>query len=194
LVPPSGFVYPHDGLRPSRPWPVLFRTGSALGINPSELPPSKRYSTRFRVEGPTYCFTCLYTLCRSIGPAGRPQFLGFGLFEVPGDPRVFSTSTAGCSLGLLPSRAPSRKPWPSLHPASSRVLSTSRSQRRHLRVSISLRSASLSVHINANNEVKPPLEAFYTNRFPYIQAASIRAMCSPRVGMHITVQLPALCG
>jgi hypothetical protein len=82
-VPPSGFGYPRDGLRPSRPWPVLFRTGSAHGIHPSELPPLKRYSTRFRAGQPTYCFTRLYTLCRGIGPAGRPQFLGISPFQSP---------------------------------------------------------------------------------------------------------------
>jgi hypothetical protein len=36
--------------------------------------------------------------------AGRSSWV-FRLFKVPGGPRVFSTSTAGCSLGFLPSRA-----------------------------------------------------------------------------------------
>jgi hypothetical protein len=127
-VPPSGFGYPRDGLLPSRPWPAFFRAGSARGIRPSELPPSKRYSARFRVEEPTYCLSRLYTLCRSIRPAGRPQFLGLALLEVPGDPRVFSTSTAGCSLGLFAFEGPSRKPWPGFRPTSSHALSTSRSR------------------------------------------------------------------
>jgi hypothetical protein len=167
-VPPSGFGYPRDGLRPSRPWPVFFRTGSAPGIRPSELPPSKRYSTRFRVDEPTYCLSRLYTLCRSIRPAGRPQFLGLALFEVPGDLRVFSTSTAGCSLGLLPSRALhenlgwdfAQLPLTRFPPAEA--------GRRRPRVSIGLRFSFTTVHINANGTMKPPLEAFCTNHLPYI--------------------------
>jgi len=87
---------------------------------------------------PTVC-SRLYTLCQGIGPAGRPQFLGFGLFEVPGDLRVFSTSTAGCSLGLLPSRALHENlGWDFAQPPLTRFPPAEAGQRR-LRVSIGLR-------------------------------------------------------
>jgi hypothetical protein len=47
---------PSGRLTPSEPLPVLFHTGGALGIYPSELSPPRRYPPRFRGDGPTYRF------------------------------------------------------------------------------------------------------------------------------------------
>jgi hypothetical protein len=41
-------------LPPCDPLPVLFHTGSAHGIYPSEVSPPGRYRVRFRTEAPTY--------------------------------------------------------------------------------------------------------------------------------------------
>jgi hypothetical protein len=104
-VPSSGFGYPRDGLRPSRPWPVLFRTGSAHGIHPSELPPLKSYlPVSEQNNPPTVSPACIPFAEASGRLAGRSSWV-FNLFKIPGGSHVFSTSTAGCSLGFLPSRA-----------------------------------------------------------------------------------------
>jgi hypothetical protein len=50
-------------LTPSEPWPVLFHTGGARGIHPSELSPPRRYPPRFRGEGPTCRFARRYSRC-----------------------------------------------------------------------------------------------------------------------------------
>jgi hypothetical protein len=107
FVPPSGFGYPLDGLLPSYPAPVLFRTGSAPGINPSELSPRGRYPACFRTgrthipfRSPVYLRTR-----RCEGRLDEPRFLGFDpTDESLATERVFSTPTAGCSLGLVPSK------------------------------------------------------------------------------------------
>jgi hypothetical protein len=82
---------PSRRLTPRGSAPVLFRTGSAPGIYPSELSPSGRYPTRFRAEEPTYCFACRYTFAEArAGSTSRSSWVS-ALPGVPGDPRVFST-------------------------------------------------------------------------------------------------------
>jgi hypothetical protein len=86
---------------------------------PSVIPPPKRWA----------------------GPTGR-GFRASTLPGVPGDRRCVSTATAGCSLGLRPSRVYRRKPCPGLHPDSSHALFGRRPCGRRPRrrgVSISLR-------------------------------------------------------
>ena len=48
---------PSGRFTPSEPVPVLFHTGGALGIHPSELSPRGRYPRRFRRDGPAYRFS-----------------------------------------------------------------------------------------------------------------------------------------
>jgi hypothetical protein len=67
---------PSGRLTPSEPLPVLFHTGGALGIYPSELSPSGRYPPRFRGEGPTYRSTRRYSRRRNGGPAQRAAVSG----------------------------------------------------------------------------------------------------------------------
>jgi hypothetical protein len=76
-VPPSGFGYPLDGLLPSYPAPVLFRTDSAHGIDPSERSPPAECPARFRAGEPTCRFTRRCSLRRSDGPARRASAPGF---------------------------------------------------------------------------------------------------------------------
>ena len=112
--------------------------------------------------------------------AGRSSWV-FRLFKVPGGSHVFSTSTAGCSLGFFAFEGPSRKPWLGFRPTSSHALSIQPKPDGGASESRSVfASASSSVYINANGSTRPPLEAFCTNRLPSIQAKPIRAMCSPR--------------
>jgi len=105
--------------------PVVFRTGGAPGIHPSELSPSGRYPTRFRVEEPTYRFACQYTCTEGTGRLDRPRFLGFDPSGSPWRPGVLLTrgpldAPLGFSLLGLP-----QTPWPGFRPASSRALSRS---------------------------------------------------------------------
>jgi len=115
---------PSRRLTPSEPVPVLFHTGGARGICPAELSPLGRYPLRFRSGRTHVPFNppVLPSRKRWAGPAGR-GFWASALPGVPGDRRRVSTTTAGCSLGLHPSRASGRKPGPGSHPDSSHALS-----------------------------------------------------------------------
>ena len=110
-------------LTPSAPLPVLFHTGGALGIHPSELPPPARYPVRFCPEAPTYRLSCRCYRCRKqrAGPTGR-GFWASTLAGVPGSRRGISTPTAGCSLGFHPSRVFRPKPGSGFRPTSSHAL------------------------------------------------------------------------
>ena len=109
-------------LTPRDPVPVLFRTGRALGIYPSELSPSGRYPARFRVETPTYCFARRYTCTEGTGRLDRPQFLGFSPSGSPWQPNVvLARQPLDAPLGFAPlgtRRTPSR----GFRPASSHAL------------------------------------------------------------------------
>jgi hypothetical protein len=119
-------------LTPSEPVPVLFHTGGALGIRPSEPSPHGRCPLRFRTDGPTYRLThrCSRRQRRWAGPGGR-GFWAFALPRVPGSRRRVSTTAAGCSLGLHPSRVYRKRPGPGSHPNSSLALCRYRPCRRH---------------------------------------------------------------
>ena len=123
---------PSRRFTPSEPLPGLFHTGGALGIRPSELPPPDRYPERFRPEAPTYRSTHRCSRRRSGGPAQRARgFWALALSRVPGGRRGVSTPTAGCSLGLHPSRVYRKRPGPGSHPNSSLALCRYRPYRRY---------------------------------------------------------------
>jgi len=126
---PSAFRVwlPSGRFTPSEALPVLFRTGGALGVHPSELSPHGRYPPRFRAEGPTYRLTRRCSRRRSDGPAQRAPVSGLQPFrESLADGRRVSTSAAGCSLGFRPSRAFRRKPDPGFRLGSSHALRATR--------------------------------------------------------------------
>jgi len=102
--------------------PVLFRTSGALGIHPSELSPSGRYPARFRVEEPTYRFTCQYTCTEGTGRLDRPRFLGFDPSGSPWQPdMLLARQLLDAPLGFTPLGIP-RTPWLGFRPASSHAL------------------------------------------------------------------------
>jgi hypothetical protein len=69
---------------PFDPVPVLFHTGSALGIYPSELSPLTGHPRRFRREGPTYRFFPADIPGTEVpSRLDRPRFLGFAPCESP---------------------------------------------------------------------------------------------------------------
>jgi len=151
---------PSRRLTPSEPVPVLFRTGGALGIRPSELPPPGRYPERFRPEGPTYRSAHRCSRRRGGGPAQRARgFWVSALPRVPDDRRGVSAPTAGCSLGLHPSRACRRQPCPGLHPDSSHAL-------RDSNLSAAATGASESRSVIASSH-PPPGKPFGRARQPF---------------------------
>jgi hypothetical protein len=108
---------------PCDPLPVLFRTGGAHGIRPSELSPLGRYPANYRSDGPTCRFSCRSSRRRSVGPARQaaaPGLLPFREFLATN--RGISAAAAGCSLGIRPLRVRSRKPCPGFRPVSSHAL------------------------------------------------------------------------
>jgi hypothetical protein len=101
----------------------LFHADSALGIRPSECSPLHRCSARFRLNAPTYRFSCDCSHRRSEGRPRKPRFLGFVPAESPLSPAAgLARRTPDTPLGFFPSRAILRKPWPGLLPASSHTL------------------------------------------------------------------------
>ena len=98
-------------LTPINPWPVFFHTDSAHGINPSKLSPLERPPTAL-TAGKTHLLFLLLIITppkQWAGTAGR-SFWVFTFRESLATTYVFSTATAGCSLGFHPSRAHSQKP------------------------------------------------------------------------------------
>jgi hypothetical protein len=103
--------------------PVFFRTGSALGIHPSECSPLERYPRYYRPDDPTYRFTCRCSRRRNGGPAQQASVPGIQPFrESLAIGRVFSSPNAGYSPGFRPSRVSHHKPCPGLHRNSSLAL------------------------------------------------------------------------
>lgn len=88
--------------------PALFRAGSARGIHPSKLSPLEEVSERFRSNAPTYCFAAMLTEVQAPSRHGCRSFWVLTFLRVPGGSHVFSTLTAGCSHGFLPSRVVSK--------------------------------------------------------------------------------------
>jgi hypothetical protein len=77
---------------------------------------------------------------RRAGPTGRGSW-ALPLPRVPGDQAVFSSPTAGCSLGLRPLRVYQREPCPGLHPDSSHALcGLDLGDRTHRRLGVSIDS------------------------------------------------------
>jgi hypothetical protein len=114
---------PSGRFTPSEPVPVLFRTGGALGIHPSELSPRGGRPCPLGHGRPAYRLTRRCSRRRSDEPARRAAVSGFSPFrESLAAERRFSAAAAGCSLGFRPSRVCGRKPCSGFHPYSSRAL------------------------------------------------------------------------
>jgi hypothetical protein len=115
---------PSRRLTPSEPLPVLFHTGGALGIFPSELSPLARLPKRFRIGRTHLPFSpALLPPPEGFGPARRASVSGLRpLRESLANGHGISTPNAGCSLGFYPSRAFRWEPCLGFRPGSSHVL------------------------------------------------------------------------
>jgi hypothetical protein len=110
---------PSGRLTPSEPMPVLFHTGRALGIRPSELSPLGRYPLVSGRKNPPAVSPVVAPYPESLrngaGPTGRGSW-ALTLSRVPGDRSRISAPATGCSLGLFPFRVCQRRPCPGLSP------------------------------------------------------------------------------
>jgi hypothetical protein len=117
---------PSRRLTPSEPVPVLFHTGGALGIHPSELPPPARFPRVSARKDPHTVFPAVVTVAKATGRPGRPRFLGFDPCESPwrADARLMRRPLAA-PLGFRPSRVLQAGGWAGLSPGIlSRALPT----------------------------------------------------------------------
>jgi hypothetical protein len=108
-VPPSGFGYPLDGLLPSKPCRSCFVPAALLGFALRSLLLSKGNRPFPARKNPRTVHSSVIPLHRSAGAGSTSRgFWALTLPRVPGNRHVFSTPTAGCSLGLSPFRVPGR--------------------------------------------------------------------------------------
>jgi hypothetical protein len=98
---------------PFDPAPAFFHTGCAPGIHPSELSPPGRPLVRYRI-GDTHLpfLPQVEPPTEAGGRPCKPRLLGLSFRESLAIGRGFSTSTAGGSPGVCPSRVRSRRPGP----------------------------------------------------------------------------------
>jgi hypothetical protein len=92
---------PSRRLAPSEPVPVLFHTGGALGIRPSELSPPARYPGVSARKDPRTVSPAVVTVARATGRPGRPRFLGFDPCRSPWRPNaLLARRPLAAPLGL----------------------------------------------------------------------------------------------
>jgi hypothetical protein len=183
-----------------RPVPVLFRTGGALGIHPSERSPPGRHPP---VSGRTHPPTVPPAGIPATEAEGRPlraTVSGLRPFQeslVSG--RVFRASATGCSLGFPPPRARSRQPWRDFaRPPLTRFVRVAVTRRpdRRPRVSsalaLSLPGPSACKHGKTG---KTALPGFSHRANPVHKGLSgAVAMCSPFAASCIATDRPAIFG
>lgn len=121
-VPPSGFGYPRDGLRPRIPSRFCFTPAALMGFALRRFHLPERITTVSAATNPhTVSWPVFSTPKCRLGPTSL-GFWAHAFRKCLAIKRGFRPSTAGASLGIRPSRASQRKPRPELLPVSSRTL------------------------------------------------------------------------
>jgi hypothetical protein len=122
-VPPSGFGYPLDGLRPSNPCQPCFMPAALLGFALRSFPLSQGTRASPPAVDPHAVSPADATNAETSGRLRRPRLLGFDPYESP-----WPVDTG---LGCRPLAAPvgfalsgfcRRDPWSSFRPTSSHAL------------------------------------------------------------------------
>jgi hypothetical protein len=184
-------------LTPFKPQPVLFHTGSAHGIHPSELVPSRRYPGVSAGKDPPTVPPAVVPGRRSAGPARQAAVPGFHpcrKFRSPDG--GFSTAAAESSLGVHPSRA-SREGLDqdfARSPLTRFVNGTANGPAdRRPRVSIDLRLGSSGPRgFPQNDRTSNPLRVCAPAESSTYGRTFTRAMCSPSAATNVTAACPTL--
>lgn len=149
--PPSGFVYPLDGLRPASPGRAYLIPAAFMGFRPTKRSPLVGWRSTFapRPNLPAVNRLLASAVCTT-DRRSRSRLPGFG----PGKESLVRRSAihrrrTGCSHGLLPPsgcsrRMPCRATLAAQLPFCAWPLQP-KLKRRHYRVSISTRLASLAI-------------------------------------------------
>jgi hypothetical protein len=130
------------------------------------------------------------------GPTSR-GFRAFTLPGIPGSPAGVNSPTAGCSLGLFPSRVVRRPalhgPSPALLPRAFAVTSLATSDRRRLGVSIGLRLA-LPTPLGKPNETGRTTLIGFLHRHDPDRSSELGSglSCSPRAAPCVAADRPTL--
>jgi len=140
--------------------PVLFHTGSAHGIHPSEVsPPERSYRPFDRKEAHIPFVPAVFLPPEGARPARRTSVTGLVPPESALRPRgVLIRQPLAPPMGfapLGPAAKASARTSPDLLSHALRVLAITRRTRRRLRVSIGLRSASSETHRSARRSKQP---------------------------------------
>jgi hypothetical protein len=121
-VPPSGFGYPLDGFLPPGPCRPCFRPTALLGFTLRSIPLSQGIPRVTTGKHPRTVSPCTHPGYESRAAVPNRGSWALPPLRVPYDHRGFSTETAGCSPGFLPSRACQQTPRAGFRPLSSLAL------------------------------------------------------------------------
>jgi len=131
-VPPSGFDYPLDGLRPSLPCRSCFISAALMGFTSSKRSPFTRYHDRFRSRC-THIPFC-FALCSpsAVEPDRKVPVSGFSpLRKSLANRNAINKPATGCSPEVPPFQGSfDGKPYLNLHSGSSRSLCQSADRSR----------------------------------------------------------------
>jgi hypothetical protein len=169
---------PSRRFTPFESGPVLFHTGSAPGIHPSELSPLERYpAVSGRKNPPTVSSLCIPCTLR-YGAGWRDRsFWALTLSRVPDEPHVFSTRSAGCSPGFLPPEVFGRTLVRISPVLRSHAFDNTLRCRRGVSAFRSVPPSARPSHaVNHLGKERQPLQAFCTTGFLSIQTTTIRAI------------------
>jgi hypothetical protein len=153
--------------------PVLFRTGSALGIHPSEVSCPGRFFGLSAVKNPLTVSPAVSSAAESVRPARRASVSGFTPSGIALRPHsVLSRRPLAPPLGLPPlglaAKASPRTSPKFLSHACPTLVITHRISRRH-RVSLSPRFPPTDAHTEVHDRPRKPLWGFCTCPFLSIQ-------------------------
>ncbi len=186
---------PSRRLTPFEALPVLFRTGGAPGIPPSELSPLERCASVSTRADPLAVSPGVAPSAEASGRTAGPRLLGFDPFESPLRPDARLTRRPPAApLGFAPSRVFRRTRRPGFRPDSSHALrgaepkelsaSATEYQTAFAWPDPSEDTQGVSAGPDNPRRVSVPV------RSRTFERDCCRAMCSPRTAPHITADSP----
>jgi hypothetical protein len=186
---------PSRRLTPFEALPVLFRTGGAPGISPSELSPLERCAGLSTRADPLAVLPGVAPSAEASGRTTGPRLLGFHPFESPLRPNARLTRQPPATpLGFDPSRVFRRTRRPGFRPDSSHALDEA--EPKELSAGATKYQTTFAwPDPNKDTQGIPagpgnPRRVSVPVRSRTFKRARFRAMCSPRAAPHITADSP----